>query len=213
LHHFTQKLVLASASPRRSQLLETIGVPFVTAPLEQAEPEPDAIDQSNPQQFVERLALHKAMHCPLPDLPKPLIILAADTVVWHNGNILNKPRDENEAVRMLQTLRGDWHQVFTGVCLKVLSEDGSAAELVQHETTKVQFADVSDQWIEQYVATGEPMDKAGAYAAQGRGAALVQRIEGDFWNVVGLPLALLARMLGDIGAPLESWWKEQVPSS
>jgi septum formation protein len=213
LHHFTRKLVLASASPRRSQLLQTIGVPFVTAPLEQAEPEPEATDQSNPQQFVERLALHKATQCPLPDLPKPLIILAADTVVWHNGNILNKPRDENEAAQMLQRLRGDWHQVFTGVCLKVLLEDSSETELVEHESTKVKFADVSDQWIRQYVSTGEPMDKAGAYAAQGRGAALVHRIEGDFWNVVGLPLALLARMLGDIGAPLESWWKEQVPSS
>jgi septum formation protein len=213
LHHFTRKLVLASASPRRSQLLETIGVPFVTAPLEQAEPLPRESDQANPQQFVERLALHKATHCPLPDLPKPLIILASDTVVWHNGTILNKPGDENEAAHMLKTLRGGWHQVFTGMCLKVLLEDGSATELVEHEMTKVLFSDASDQWIDQYVATGEPLDKAGAYAAQGRGAAIVQRIEGDFWNVVGLPLARLARMLSDIGAPLESWWREPVRSS
>lgn len=198
--------MLASASPRRSQLLETIGVSFVTAPLEQAEPQPREADHANPQQFVERLALHKATYCPLPDLPKPLIILAADTVVWHNGIILNKPNDESEAVQMLQTLRGNWHQVFTGVCLKVLLEDGSATELVEHETTKVLFADVTDHWIEQYVATGESLDKAGAYAAQGRGAAIVQRIEGDYWNVVGLPLARLARMLSDVGAPLESWW-------
>ncbi len=199
--------MLASASPRRSQLLETIGVSFVTAPLEQAEPLPRQADHANPQQFVESLALHKATHCPLPDLPKPLIILAADTVVWHNGIILNKPSDAGEAAQMLQTLRGDWHQVFTGVCLKVLLEDGSETELVEHETTKVQFANVTDHWIEQYVATGEPLDKAGAYAAQGRGAALVKRIEGDYWNVVGLPLARLARMLSDIGAPLESWWE------
>lgn len=182
-------------------------MPFVTAPLQEAEPEPDAADQANPQQFVERLALHKATFCPLPDLPKPLIILAADTVVWHNGNIINKPRDANQATQILQSLRGGWHQVLTGVCLKVLLEDSSATELVEHESTKVKFADVSDQWICQYVATGEPLDKAGAYAAQGRGAALVQRIEGDFWNVVGLPLARLARMLSDIGAPLESWWE------
>lgn len=171
------------------------------------------MDQNNPQQFVEQLARHKATHCPLPDLPKPFIILAADTVVWHNGIILNKPRDENEAVQMLQSLRGQWHQVFTGVCLKVLLENGSATELVEHESTKVQFADVSDQWIHQYVATGEPLDKAGAYAAQGKGAALVQRIEGDFWNVVGLPVARLSRMLSDVGAPLESWWERQVQSS
>lgn len=185
----------------------------MTAPLDQAEPQPDEVDQANPQQFVERLALYKATHCPLPDLPKPLIILAADTIVWHNGTILNKPGDEKEAVKMLQSLRGDWHQVFTGVCVKVLLADNSASELVEYETTKVQFANVTDHWIEQYVATGEPLDKAGAYAAQGRGAAIVQRIEGDFWNVVGLPLARLARMLSDIGAPLESWWSEPVQSS
>ena len=133
--------------------------------------------------------------------------------MWHNGTILNKPNDENEAVQMLKTLRGEWHQVFTGICLKELLEDGSATELVEHEMTKVLFTDVSDQWIHQYAATGEPLDKAGAYAAQGRGAAIVQRIEGDFWNVVGLPLARLARMLSDIGAPLESWWREPVRSS
>jgi septum formation protein len=210
LHHFTQKLVLASASPRRSQLLETLGVPFVTAPLQETEPLPCPADQADPRRFVERLALHKATHCPLPNLPKPLLVLAADTVVWHNGIILNKPRDAEEAMQMLQTLRGDWHQVFTGICLKVLSADSSAKEWVEHEATKVLFADVSDHWVEQYVATGEPLDKAGAYAAQGRGAALVQRIEGDFWNVVGLPLARLARILNDAGAPLESWWGKVV---
>lgn len=183
-------------------------MPFVTAPLEQAEPQPDDTDQALPGQFVERLALHKATYCPVPDLPKPLIILAADTVVWHNETILNKPGNKNDAIQMLQTLRGNWHEVFTGVCLKVLLEDGSATELVEYEVTKVLFADVSDHWIEQYVATGEPLDKAGAYAAQGRGAAIVQRIEGDYWNVVGLPLARLARMLNDIGAPLENWWEK-----
>ncbi|MEO6906975.1 MAG: Maf family protein [Abditibacteriaceae bacterium] len=207
LHQFTQKLVLASASPRRSQLLETLGVPCVISPLQQSEPQPEGTDHATPQQFVERLAQHKATYCPLPDLPKPLIVLAADTVVWHKGKILNKPRDEDDAVEMLRSLRDDWHQVFTGICLKVLLADSSVTELVEHESTKVQFADVSDHWITQYVATGEPLDKAGAYAAQGRGAALVQRIEGDFWNVVGLPLARLARMLSDIGAPLESWWE------
>jgi septum formation protein len=207
LPSLSRKLVLASASPRRAFLLETLGVPFVTAPVTEAEPLPEAADQAHPQQFVERLARHKAALCTVSqDLQKPLAVLAADTVVWHQGRILNKPRDADEAVCMLRKLRGDWHQVFTGVCLKVLLEDAPPVELVEHETTKVLFAEVSDQWIEQYVATGESLDKAGAYAAQGRGAALVQRIEGDYWNVVGLPLARLARMLEAIGAPLESWW-------
>lgn len=205
--------MLASASPRRAFLLETLGVPFVTAAVLEAEPTPREEDQSHPQQFVERLARHKAERCPVPaGLQKPLAVLAADTVVWHRGRILNKPQDAAEAVRMLKTLRGDWHQVFTGICVTILSEDCAPAVCTEHEMTRVQFATVSDQWIEQYVATGEPLDKAGAYAAQGRGAALVQRIEGDFWNVVGLPLARLARMLDAVGAPLETWWDEVLSS-
>lgn len=205
--------MLASASPRRAFLLETLGVPFVTAAVLEAEPTPQDEDQSHPQLFVERLARHKAERCPVPeDLPKPFAVLAADTVVWHQGCILNKPQDAAEAARMLKTLRGEWHQVFTGICVKVLSEDSPPVVCTEHEMTRVQFAMVSDRWIEQYVATGEPLDKAGAYAAQGRGAALVQRIEGDYWNVVGLPLARLSRMLDALGAPLETWWDEVLSS-
>jgi len=210
LLNLTRKLVLASASPRRAALLQTLGIPFVQAPLTDAEPLPQPADQAHPATFVERLARHKAEHCPVPEtLPRPLAVLAADTIVWHDGKILNKPRDAAEAVQMLRTLRGNCHQVFTGICLKVLSADSSSAPLlVEHEITHVYFAPVSDSWVDLYVAGGEPLDKAGAYAAQGRGAALVQRIEGDYWNVVGLPLARLARMLETIEAPLETWWEK-----
>ena len=103
---------------------------------------------------------------------------------------------------MLMRLRGRSHQVFTGICVRQAN-----AYSINHEVTTVHFNNVSDNWIARYVMTDEPMDKAGAYAAQGKGALLVSRIEGDFWNVVGLPLATLGRMLEALGAPVESWWE------
>jgi len=169
-----------------------------------------------PQAFVERLARLKAQGCDLAraralhDLPNTgkILVLAADTIVWHENEILTKPRDAAEAVRMLRRLRGQTHTVFTGVCLRAETEYSVATEYsVEHEATRVTFGCASDEWIESYVATGEPLDKAGAYAAQGRGALLVERIEGDFWNVVGLPVARVARMLARAGAPVEMWWK------
>lgn len=135
-----------------------------------------------------------------------MIVIAADTIVWHEGRILNKPRDVAEAKAMLRRLRGQTHQVFTGVCVRCDGHDPACQ--VEHEVTNVTFREVEDAWIDCYVATGEPMDKAGAYAAQGLGALIIERIEGDFFNVVGLPLGRLGRMLWQIGAPLEMWWHE-----
>ncbi len=210
------RLFLASASPRRAQLLQTLGVPFTLAAVAFDEPPPNADDHAAPALYVERLAHAKAAHCdaascdievpisnPTDALSNPTdaLILAADTIVWHGGRILGKPRDEEHAREMLRCLRGQTHQVFTGVCLR-----RGAEYHVAHQMTIVQFTRVSDDWIARYVATGEPMDKAGAYAAQGRGALLIERIEGDFWNVVGLPLATLGRLLETVGAPIEMWW-------
>lgn len=131
-----------------------------------------------------------------------VIVLAADTTVWHDGRILNKPVDAADARRMLTTLRGREHQVFTGLCLRLGDE-----YLVEHEVTTVKFGHMSDEWITRYVESGEPLDKAGAYGAQERGALMIERIEGDYFNVVGLPLACLGRMLETIGAPVEAWWQ------
>jgi septum formation protein len=139
---------------------------------------------------------------PLSSGPAPTpLILAADTVVWYGGRIFGKPRDESHAQRILTALRGETHQVYTGICLR----HGDKYH-VAHEATSVRFRTVSDEWITRYIASGEPMDKAGAYAAQGRGAMLIERIEGDFWNVVGLPLGCLGRLLESLGAPVETWW-------
>lgn len=190
--------VLASASPRRVELLRGLGIDFEQLPTHAEEPPPTAEDLREPWKYVERLATLKARACKAPG-----IIIGADTTVWHDGQILNKPASPEEAEAMLRRLRGQTHQVFTGLHVydPKMSRTG-------HEVTTVTFGDYSDDFIEAYVATGEPMDKAGAYAAQGRGALVVRRIEGDYWNVVGLPLSLLARMLADFGMEVHRYWPE-----
>ena len=147
------------------------------------------------------MALLKARACTVETEAGRTIILAADTIVWHGGKILGKPRDVADAIAMLASLCGHSHQVFTGVCLREGDEFRTA-----HDTTRVSFHERDDAWIARYVASGEPMDKAGAYAAQGQGAFLLRRIEGDFSNVVGLPMGLLGRMLGDFGVDYQEWW-------
>ncbi|HEX8236436.1 MAG TPA: Maf family protein [Abditibacteriaceae bacterium] len=201
-------LYLASASPRRAQLLETLGVPFTRIHSSFEEPKPTAADHANPSSYVEVLAREKAAACDTRVLnpQENSLVLAADTIVWHQGTVLGKPESEAEAGEMLRRLRGEAHQVFTGICLRHRAA-GTDEYSIAHTITTVHFNTLSDNWIERYVATGEPMDKAGAYAAQGKGALLVERIDGDFWNVVGLPLATLGRMLETLGVPVESWWK------
>lgn len=176
------------------------GIPFTVRPIAAEEPLPQADDQARPGAFVEKLAQWKAAACAA--APTEGIVLAADTIVWHRGEILNKPRDEAEAVTMLRRLRGEAHRVFTGLCLRI----GDTFH-TEHEVTTVRFGHVSDHWIDLYVATGEPADKAGAYAAQGQGTFIVAGIEGDFYNVVGLPLSRLGRMLEKRGIPVENWWR------
>ena len=182
-------------------------MPFTVIKSDIPEPRPTADDEGQPAAFVEKLARFKAENClwstPVDAGEARVVILAADTIVWHEGGILNKPRDNDEARSMLRRLRGKTHTVYTGVCLRLGDH-----YCIGHEATLVQFGHVSDYWIDAYVETGEPSDKAGAYAAQGKGAVLVERINGDFWNVVGLPLWKLSRMFEQIGMPLEDWWRK-----
>ena len=197
-------LVLASSSPRRSQLLQSGGIPFTLAKSDADEPPPSHEEERHPALYVERLARHKAQACDLsalPPLPGRPLVLTADTIVWHAGSILGKPKDEAQARAMLRSLCGHTHQVLTGVCLR----DGDDYRTA-HEATYVTFYERDDEWIARYVATGEPMDKAGAYAAQGLGAFLLKRIDGDFSNVVGLPLGLLGRMMESFGIDYQRWW-------
>jgi len=187
-------LVLASASPRRHQLLRNAGIPFVVQPTEIPEvPE----DGEAPGAFAERMAREKALAvCRLrPDD----VVLGADTIVVVGAEILGKPRDDADAARMLRLLSGRSHQVTTGVCL-VGREPGSESrktgfEDVRSETTLVTMAALSDDEIRSYVSSVEPMDKAGAYAIQGRASRWISRIEGDYFNVVGLPVSLVYTML------------------
>lgn len=190
------KIVLASASPRRSQLLNALGLQFTICPSPAIEPAPTPADGRDAGAFVERLARLKANALESDDL-----IIAADTVVVIDNEVLGKPTDEAHAQTMLKRLRGRSHRVYSGVCVRHQTRIESA-----HEITRVTFGEFSDEFIEKYVRTGEPMDKAGAYAAQGKGALLVTQIEGDYWNVVGLPLFRLNRMLRGFGVNIEESW-------
>lgn len=177
-------LVLASASPRRQQLLALLGVPFEVCPS-QAE---ENAEGPGPSQ-VQTIALAKGREVCL-RMPGRFV-LSADTLVCVDGHILGKPRDKAHAAAMLRMLSGRHHQVHTGVCL--FSPDGSVDSRV--ETTHVEFLPLSEELICRYIATGEPMDKAGAYAIQGHSGMFISRIEGSPSNVVGLPLSLAGDML------------------
>jgi septum formation protein len=170
-------LILASASPRRQELLRTARIPFTVRPADVDEtPLPD----EPPEAHVARLAEAKARASWCPGE----ITLGADTVVTLDNLILGKPKDSTDARRMLRQLSGRTHQVLTGVCLY----DGVKAE-TGFEKTEVEFLELSDEEIDSYVAGGEPLDKAGAYGIQGEASKFVRRIDGCYFNVVGLPLA------------------------
>ena len=178
-------LVLASASPRRQELLRNAGVAFEAQPADIPE---DPLPGEAAKNCAERLAREKALAVAR-QRPHD-VVLGADTVVVVGGDLLGKPSDAADAARMLRLLSGREHQVITGVCLVV-----SGQALVASETTLVTVSEITDKEIADYVASGEPMDKAGAYAIQGIASRWIPRIEGDYSNVVGLPLALVFRML------------------
>ncbi len=187
-----RKLILASASPRRAEILRTVGWPFEALPADIDETRRAGEDAVA---YVERVARVKAEGSAL--RVSGSTILGADTVVVIEDEILGKPRDDEDARRMLRLLRDRWHQVLTGVAL-VDGDTGSAK--VAHEVTEVRFAAMSEDEIDWYVATGEPRDKAGAYAIQGQGARFIKEIRGDYFNIVGLPVRLLYELLGTGGA-------------
>jgi septum formation protein len=192
-------IILASASPRRQELLRNAAIPFTVQPADIDET-PHAGEA--PRDCAERLAREKALAV-FRSRPKNYV-LGADTIVVVDEAILGKPRNAEDAARMLRLLSGRTHAVITGVCLvgPVASGQGSAASNTEiaSETTLVTMCEVSDFEIHEYVATGEPMDKAGAYAIQGMASRWIPRIEGDYSNVVGLPVAMVYAMLRERGA-------------
>lgn len=202
-------IVLASASPRRQELLKNAGIEFLVKPANIPEVH---LEGEPPRGFAERMAREKA-HAVFGE-QKNDCVLGADTVVVvgtpdahhspysgatgvspvHDELVLGKPENDADAARMLRLLSGRKHQVITGVCLL-----GPNFEDVRSETTTIEFSALSDLEILDYVASGEPMDKAGAYAIQGRASRWISKIQGDYANVVGLPVALVLQMLGEHG--------------
>lgn len=203
------QIILASASPRRRELLEQIGLTFEVCPAKGEE----IITKSAPEEAVQELARAKARevasmvrqygvrHGELVT-PQDMIVIGADTVVAADGQILGKPGDEEDAFRMLSMLSGRSHAVYTGVALVFLDQSGRAGEHVFYERTIVSMRDMSEKEIRRYIATGEPMDKAGAYGIQGKCAIYIDKIDGDYNNVVGLPVAALYRELKKLGIDL-----------
>jgi septum formation protein len=187
-------IILASASPRRAELLKRLGVSFRVVPSLVEEP-PD--EGAEPRQLALKRAGDKA-RAVAGRYPRDLV-LAADTVVWCDGRILDKPEQIAEAREMLQFLSGRQHLVFTGVALRLEASDLRLDDVV---ATRVRFRSLSQGEIDGYLATGEPLGKAGGYGIQGYGALLVSGIEGCFYNVVGLPLARLGEMLKSFGVDL-----------
>lgn len=182
-------LVLASASPRRREILSAAGISYIVRPSDIDE---TVFSGTEPRLGVQLLAAAKAAAAAK---NKDEIILGADTVVVLDGQVLGKPRDAADAVRMLRMLSGRTHAVYTGVAL-ISAKDGRMKTIC--EETRVTFRALSEEEILAYVKTGEPMDKAGAYGIQGKGGALVEKTEGDFQNVVGLPLDAVRRLFADM---------------
>lgn len=196
-------LVLASASPRRQELLRNAGISFTVEP---ADIDETPRDGESPRDCAERLAREKALA--LSNTRPQDYVLGADTVVAVDDIILGKPVDAADAARMLRLLSGRTHQVITGVCLvagTVANElaqkprTGNREVRTASETTLVTIRDLSDDEIHEYVATGEPMDKAGAYAIQGMASRWIPQIDGDYSNVVGLPVKLVCELLREQG--------------
>ncbi|MFQ6041114.1 MAG: Maf family protein [Candidatus Poribacteria bacterium] len=181
------KLILASASPRREQLLKQIGLEFEVMPSDFDE---SRVWMNNPADRAQQAALEKARF-----VAKQLvegIVIGADTIVVSAGEVMGKPENNSDAIRMLKRLSGTKHEVITGVALV---KAGNSMEYVWSENTSVWFRQLSDMEIKEYVEVERPLDKAGAYGIQGRAAAFVKKIEGCYFNVVGLPLSSLVEKL------------------
>ena len=183
-----QSLILASASPRRRELMAYTGLPFevITADAEEIKTgEPEALVMENARRKAQAVGRRHPNS----------VVLGADTIVYQSGAVLGKPRDQEDARAMLRRLSGAWHTVYTGVC--VIKPNGE--QDVRCDASRVKFVPLSEADIERYIASGEPMDKAGAYAVQGRAGMFVSRIEGSYSNVIGLPMHLVRDMLHEAG--------------
>ena len=206
-----KRIILGSASPRRRERLEQIGISFEVRVSDKEEVYHSLI----PEEIVKELALSKAENVAYDLREKQeqvkqisfdkknnvlldTIVIGADTIVVSDGSILGKPKDEADAVRMIRSLQGRSHKVYTGVAILDYDDEGKRKSVVHAVETEVFVNPMSDEEIREYAATGEPLDKAGAYGIQGRFAAYIERIDGDYYNVVGLPVSYVYRQLKEI---------------
>ena len=182
-----EKLILASRSPRRAEILAAVGWPFEAMP---ADIDESILSGEDAVTYVQRLARTKAET--IAARVAPGLVLGADTTVVVDAEILGQPQDDDDARRMLQLLSGRWHEVVTGVAL---ARSGATLRAA-YQTTRVRFAQLSREEIDWYVASGEPQGKAGAYGIQGKAALFISEIQGDYFNVVGLPVRLVFELYG-----------------
>ena len=206
------RIILASSSPRRKELLEQIGIEFEICPANGEE----VITKTVPHDVVMELSRQKALevagmvvsygdsHADI-TTPTDIMIIGADTVVAYDDMILGKPKDEEDAKKTLRMLSGNAHSVYTGVSVVFISKDGRVGEHTFYDRTKVKMYEMTDAEIERYVATNEPMDKAGSYGIQGKCAIHIEKIEGDYNNVVGLPVSKLYQELLGLGIDMYLW--------
>jgi len=191
------RIILASSSPRRKKLLAQMGLQFEVIPSECKE---NFLPEQSPAEIATKLALDKAKNVSA-KIQEPALVIGADTIVVRENKILGKPKDKDEAYSMLCQLQGQVHQVITGLAV-IDTQSGRC--LTGYERTQVELAPLTPQEIKWYISTGEPMDKAGAYAIQGFGGILIKRISGCYHNVVGLPIHRLWVMLKQMGIQLNA---------
>ncbi|WP_079910025.1 nucleoside triphosphate pyrophosphatase [Paenibacillus sp. 32352] len=189
-------LILASSSPRRQELIKSLQLPYE---IRVSDVNEDTEPGLKPEEIVEQLSSRKAAAvCEMYKQERRTdgIVIGSDTIVVIDGEVLGKPKDKQDAFSMLNRLQGRWHQVYSGVACIDLASD---RQEVSHHVTSVYMKPLTATQIERYIDTGEPMDKAGSYAIQGLGATMIERIEGDYFNVVGLPVSLLSDLLARMG--------------
>ena len=203
------QMILASASPRRKELLEQIGAEFVICPAKGeeviTETDPSAVVMELSRQKAEEVAygvlIYNEQHADL-KTPQDILVIGADTVVAYENQILGKPKDEEDARRMLTMLSGKTHSVYTGVTFVFIDKEGRTGEHCFFEKTDVCMYPLKEEEIDRYIQSGDPMDKAGSYGIQGRFAIHIKEIRGDYNNVVGLPVARLYQELQKLGVSI-----------
>lgn len=201
-----KKIILASSSPRRKQLLETIGLPFTVISSQVDENLDSAI---SPYDWVKEISARKA-YAVLPQIEGECVVIGADTIVTYMGRILQKPKNVDDAEKMLRSLQGKCHTVYTGLTLLFREADGSVEESTCVNSTDVTMHNLTEQEIDAYAHTGESMDKAGAYGIQGKGAVLIEGIHGDYYTVMGLPIPQLYLMLKQHGVDVTKYWPHTI---